>query len=226
MTYYDPELSGVGDWVRSIVSPSKRDRTTTIKAGAVDRAKKILLLLQDAISKWDATDRIRSGLPAKYARMIPPSRLRVVKGILGHFMRAGAVTPRSNVAGLGFDPLTVTVIGIGTVALVGTAAAVAVVAAMGARIVKEHRLAKDATGKADLALAAFNQSKADTAAYGPAAAADLLQIRTAAAGSILTTPPPAMDDDGWQLPWWVLPTGIGIGALALFGGQKYTGRRR
>jgi hypothetical protein len=238
-SYYDPELDGVGDWVHQLVAGARsapgKVKGAAARAGraatreGIDRARKLLLLLQDAIRKWGEADAIRARLPREYSRRIPSSRSRVVRGIMAGFERAGAVVPRSvATSGLGIEPTTIAVIGIGTVALVGTAAAVAVIAAASHKVVKEHRLAVEAKRKADLAMAAWTIEQRETSALGPDVAAQRRRERVEGAASLFASEPPSAAEPagGLKLPWWVLPAGIGIGALALFGGQKYTRGRR
>lgn len=240
MNYYDQDLSGAGDWVRRFVAGAAaphRAVAGAAKAGtkmatrsATEQARKLVMLLQDAVKSWKAADRIRASLPRKFASRIPSSRLWAVKRIIGQLMRAGAVLPRGQeVQGLGIAVATVAVISVGAFALVGTAAAVAAVVAMTAKIVKEQRLAKDAKQKAELTLSAWEQEQRDAAIVGPERAAELARQRLAAAAGLFSaeTPSAAVDVGiGVKLPWWVLPAGIAAGAAILFGGQTYAKGRR
>ena len=199
-----------------------------------------LRLLGASVRTWAKVNRIRRGLPAKFAKRIPPSRGDQVLAIVRQLQGAGALTVRGRLAELrrtmglgGLDPVEeLGDFGVAPVVVVAIAGGVAVVAAAGATgiyaisraipaIQSEARLAQSAEHAARAAMAglALEREQSADPSVGAETARDYARARAGDTRSILVAPTmaeaareTAIAAASDDLPAWMLPAGILAGA--------------
>lgn len=187
----------------------------------MQQAQAALDSLNATMRRWQQVAAIKATLPTKYAARIPRSRLGPVRNILRFLVSKGAVRTIPGTAGLGWVQLA---IGAGAVVLVASAVAAAVVAKQIPRIQGEARASRAALATARQVQQLWSIEQAEAQKYGIEKAAGLRQQRETGAAALWDAPADATPAEGeaWQLPWWVLPVGIGLGAVALVSAQKGT----